>query len=327
MRKRDTAMLVGGTLTGMGIVLNGLALECIRENFFRRSPKTIKAGKIDSVDEMHLDYLRRKGKKWIESQRRESVEIMSRDGFALKGEYIHNTEAERADKDPVKVVVLSHGYGGTGYKDLLIFADFYGKQGFDILLLDQRAHGKSEGNAITFGAKEQEDMIRWVRTVVNKAGDNCEIILHGWSMGAAIVYLAAANGLPKQVKGIVYDCGYSAAEAQFLYAAKQGTHLPKTLLYYMVQCMKPWCKLVCGFDMRDSSPLFVTRDMRLPVFFVHGTADTVVPVWMGKKLYDETDKTPYRDLLLVEGADHTYSYLRGKGEYEEGILRLIDNCM
>lgn len=326
MRKRDTAMLVGGTLTGMGIVMNCLAVEAIRENFFRRSPRTVKAGKIESVDEMHRDYLKRKGKKWIKSQKREAIEIVSRDGYLLQGEYIHNTTAKREEGDPVDVVVLSHGYGSTGYNDLLIFADFYGRQGFDILLIDQRVHGKSEGTIITFGAKEQDDMIRWIRKAVNIAGENSRILLHGWSMGAAIVYLAAANGVPAQVKGLVYDCGYSAIEAQFLHTSLKASPFPMELHYYVIQFMKPWCRLMAGFDMKEASPLFVARNMNLPVLFVHGEADKVVPSWMGKRLCAATNKTPYRDFLAVKDAGHTDCYLRDKALYEKKILKLWKAC-
>lgn len=326
MRKRDTAMLVGGTLTGMGIVMNCLALEEIRRNFLRKSPKIVKAGQIESVDEMHLDYLRRKGKKWIKSQKRETLEIVSRDGYLLQGEYIHNISADRSGGKPTDVVILSHGYGGTGYNDLLIFADFYGRAGFDILLIDQRAHGKSEGNMITFGAREQDDMTRWIRAAIEIAGDDSRILLHGWSMGAAIVYLAAANGLPSQVKGIVYDCGYNAAEAEFFHIAKQTMPLPPAILYYIIKFMNPWCRVIGGFDMKESSPILAAKNMRLPILFVHGEGDDIVPAWMGKQLCRATTKTRYRDFLLVKGADHTYSYLHDKAEYEKRILKLWKAC-
>ena len=326
MRKRESALLIGGTLTGMGVVANVLALGCIYQNFVRRAPK-VNPGTIESVDEMHIDYLRRKALSWIHDQEAENLEIRSFDGLTLKGVYIHNSEAVRKDGDPINLVILSHGYGGSGYKDMLLFTDFYRRQGYDIIIIDQRSHGKSEGSVITFGALEKDDIAEWVRLAIEKCGGNCKIILHGWSMGAAACYLAAAMGLPSQVKGIVYDCGYSVAEGEFFHIAKSSINLPKTLLWYVLQFMKPWCKFLCGFDMKDASPLFVSRKMRLPIFFVHGTKDSCVPIWMGHRLYEATYKTPYRDFLNVVGADHTYSYIHNKEGYEKGILRLMDACM
>ena len=326
MRKRDVVGLLGGTATGMSVVLTGLAAVAIQENFTKRCPRAAKPGTIESVDEMHIDYLRRRALEWVKTQEKEDLEIKSKDGLTLRGQYIHNIDAGRAADEPKKVVLLSHGYGGTGIKDLMIFVDFYRKQGFDICVIDQRAHGLSDGAVITFGAKEQGDLIRWVRTIVGIAGDDCKILLHGWSMGAAICYLAAAEGLPPQVKGLVYDCGYSVAEAQFLHSAKKMTHLAKPLLWYIIQAMKPLLKLFINYDMKDSAPLFVAKDMKLPIFFVHGAADEIVPLWMGRKLYEATNRASYRDMLIVPEANHTYSYLHDRKGYEAGILKLLENC-
>lgn len=326
MKRKDTALLVGGTLTGMGVVMNVLALGFIKENFTRRAPK-IKPGKIESIDEMHIDYLRRKNSKWLKMQKKDSIVIRSHDGLKLKGEYFHNSETDREKDEPVDIVLFIHGYGGTGYKDMLIFTDYYRKKGYDMMLIDQRSHGKSEGSAITFGALEKEDISRWVNYLVKKFNGNCRIILHGWSMGAATAYLAAANGLPKQVKGIVYDCGYSVAETQFLHVAKQIAILPTAMLWYIIQFMKPWCKFLCGFSMSDSSPLLVSHKMHLPIFFVHGDKDSCVPVSMGKIMYEATYESAYRDLLIVPDADHTYSYIHGKSEYELGLDKLLNACM
>lgn len=325
MKKKDTALLVGGTLTGMCVVLNVLALECIRKNFVRKSPK-VYPGKIESVDEMHMDYLRRKNIAFIKNRRIENLEIKSRDGLVLFGQYIYSNSSQN-ENEPTNIVILSHGYGGNGYKDMVIFTEFYSKMGYDVLLIDQRAHGKSEGTAITFGAHESDDIILWARTMVEKHAGNCKMLIHGWSMGAAGAYLAAAKGLPTQVKGIVYDCGYSVAEAQFMHFAKRTIPLPNTLIWYVLQFMKPWCKILCDFNMKDSSPLFVSRSMRLPIFFVHGAEDSCVPMWMGRRLYEATDRTAYRDMLIVPETEHTYCYIHAKDAYEDGILKLIEKCM
>lgn len=326
MKKFDTALLIGGTVTGMGIVMNLLALGCIRENFVRKTPK-VKPGEIESVDEMHIDYLRRKRLAWVKEQHVEHMQIKSKDGLKLRGEYIYASECDRKEDEPVNIVLMSHGFRGSGYKDMLLFADYYRKQGYDMLLIDQRSHGKSEGSAITFGALEKGDIALWTRELIDKYDGNCRILLHGWSMGAAICYLAAANGLPPQVKGIVYDCGYSVAEAQFLHFAQKFMSFPKVLLWYVLQFMKPWCRILCGFDMKAASPLFVAHNMKLPIFFVHGGIDSIVPAWMGRRLYEATDRTSYRDMLVVPDAEHTYSYMYDKAGYEDGISKLIEKCM
>ena len=326
MKKKDTALLIGGTVTGMALVVNGLAFACIREHFIRRAHR-VKPGRIESVDEMHADYLRRKALGWIKEQNCRELKLETMDGLLLKAKYVHNSEAKRAEGEPVNIVLLSHGYGGADHKDMLVFTEFYREQGYDMLVIDQRAHGKSGGSAITFGALEKEDVSGWVGVLNDMWNGNCRILLHGWGMGAAASYLAAAAGLPTQVKGIVYDSGYAVAESEFLHFAVRNMHLPKTLMWYIIQFMKPWCRILCDFNMRAASPLFVSGRMRLPIFFVHGGADSTVPLWMGRRLYKATDRTPYRNMLVVPEAEHTYGYIYDHPKYEEGILKLMDACM
>ncbi|MCR4754873.1 MAG: alpha/beta hydrolase [Lachnospiraceae bacterium] len=327
MNKRDIGILLGGTVAGMSLTMVGAAYTVIKENFMRRKPYVPKPGQIESVDEMHADYLRRKGIAAIKAQKVEKVGIVSRDGLSLNGHYVHNTEAKRTPGEPVNVVLLSHGYGGSGYKDLSIFAEFYVKQGYDILVIDQRAHGNSEGRYITFGDHESDDVAGWVDKIIEIAGDNCRILLHGWSMGAATVYLAAAKGLPKQVKGLIYDCGYSTAEAQMFHIAKKSMGLPDPLLWYMLQFIKPVAFFFCGFSINSASPILASRNMTLPILFVHGAKDSVVPVKMGRRLYHATIRTDYRRMLIVPDADHTYSYVYDKTGYENAIKSLMKYCM
>lgn len=326
MKKKEICALVGGTLAGMCAAMSTAAGFILKEKFVRHAPKPPAPGSIESVDEMHMDYLRRKGSSCIKSQLIEQMEIISSDGLRLKGEYVHNTEIARTPGESIRVVILSHGYGGNGYRDLLIFSEFYIRQGFDILIIDQRSHGRSEGKYITFGDRESEDMALWVSRVIETAGTDCKILLHGWSMGAAIVYLCAAKGIAPQVKGVIYDCGFDSAEAQMFSVAGRHTHLPMVMLWYLMQFLKPIGRIVGRFDIRKASPIRYASQMQIPVFFVHGEQDSLVPVQMCRRLRKATRNT-YTNMLIVPGADHTYSYVRDKAGYEAGIKDLITHCM
>ncbi len=326
MKKKDVGMLLGGTVLGMSTVMTGAAWCLIRGYFTRRKPHKPNPGQIETVDDMHMDYLRRKSVSAIQRQNTEEISIMSRDGLILHGHYVHNLETDRLPGEPVNAVILSHGYGGTGYKDLAVFSDFYIKEGYDILIIDQRTHGRSDGRYITFGAREHEDMKLWVDKVIEMAGRDCRILLHGWSMGAATVYLAAADHPAPQVRGVVFDCGYAVSEAQLLHAAQNVTRLPKVILWYVLQFLKPLCAVFCAFSLNEAAPLFAAQDMRLPIFFIHGDKDSVVPYRMGRRLYRATTHAPYRDMLTVPGAEHTLSYVSDKKGYEDGLLELMKQC-
>ena len=77
----------------------------------------------------------------------EEVHIISFDGLRLFGRWYEG-------KKDSPVVVLCHGYRGSAYRDFSGGSDIFLSLGWNVLLIDQRAHGKSEGSTITFGVKE-----------------------------------------------------------------------------------------------------------------------------------------------------------------------------
>ena len=52
------------------------------------------------------------------------------------------------------------------------------------MVVDERAHGKSEGTYIGFGCLDRYDALQWMEYVVERLGEDCELMLHGISMGA-----------------------------------------------------------------------------------------------------------------------------------------------
>ena len=121
------------------------------------------------------------------------VTVTSYDGLCLFGKcYFANKSAPW--------LIMMHGYRSGAERDFCGGLKFGIEAGFNVLLVDQRAHGKSEGKCLTFGIKERRDCLSWVNYVVSKAGENCEIVLYGMSMGAATVLMAA--GLDFEIEGL-----------------------------------------------------------------------------------------------------------------------------
>jgi len=137
----------------------------------------------------------------------ELVSITSRDGLKLTGRLYRFS-------DDARVEILFHGWRSSGIRDSSGGAKIARDLGYNLLIVDQRAHGDSDGNTITFGIKEKYDCVDWVRFVIGIFGEDVKILLGGVSMGAATVLMAAGlDELPHQVKAITADCGYSSPEA------------------------------------------------------------------------------------------------------------------
>ena len=135
----------------------------------------------------------------------ETVTITSRDGLRLSGKYY-------AGNPGAPLMLFFHGYRSTAARDGSGGFQLCLRRGFSVLMADQRGHGDSEGDTITFGIRERYDCLDWANAAVEKFGPETKILLLGVSMGAATVLMAADLPLPPQVKGIIADCGYGSPE-------------------------------------------------------------------------------------------------------------------
>lgn len=128
--------------------------------------------------------------------------IKSFDGLTLYARYF--------EYDPnAPMEIMFHGYRGNSTRDLStgVKRAFICKR--NALLVDQRASGKSEGHVISFGIKERLDCLEWAKFACKEFGEDKKIIITGISMGAATVLMASSLDLPKNVIGVLADCGYN----------------------------------------------------------------------------------------------------------------------
>lgn len=135
--------------------------------------------------------------KWLEENSCE-IEIISHDGLRLKGYEI------KADKPTDNWVIAVHGYLSRG-SDMVDYAKHFIEYGDNILIIDLRTHGKSEGKYIGMGWLDKSDLELWIERVIDENRD-AKIILYGISMGAATVTMATGDELPENVKLCIADC-------------------------------------------------------------------------------------------------------------------------
>ena len=242
----------------------------------------------------------------------EELEITSYDGLKLKGYYYNKF------KDSKKVMIIHHGYTANHYV-CLQFLDMFFEEGFNVLLVDMRAHGESEGQYITYGYKEQKDLDLWVDLVREKIGDDGIIGLHGQSMGGATVLMYGGNYTEK-IDFVIADCAYSNGKEILRYQFKQSD-VP---FFPMYNIIKRECRKKCGFDMDKISPIDAIKDKDIPVLFVHGTGDNVVPLTMSEEMF-KVKKGNKNKLLIIPDAIHVGAYSKDKEAYVKAIREFIEN--
>ncbi len=242
---------------------------------------------------------------WMKKMRAEphrEVSITSFDGLKLYGNYY-----EYESGAPIEL--MFHGYRGSAERDLCggIQRCFALKR--NVLIVDQRGCGKSEGNVITFGINESRDCLSWIDFLIKQFGPNVKILLTGISMGAATVMITAGKDLPPNVVGLLADCGYTSARAIIKKVIRQ-LKLPADLLYPFV---KLGARLYGGFRLEETSPVEAMRRCRLPIIFYHGEADDFVPCAMSQENFNAC--TAPKQLVLVPKAGHGLAFMLDQEAY------------
>ncbi len=248
---------------------------------------------------------------WICAHDPVDVWITNRDGLKLHGLWIPAKNAKGT-------VLFAHGYRSTYLLDFGGAMDYYHKKGMNLLIPDQRSHGKSEGKYITFGVKESEDMLQWLAYHNAELG-GCPVLLSGLSMGASTMLYLADRKLPENVRGIVVDCGFTSPYEILSTVFRSVTHLPGWLCLWATNI---FTKLFAGFGLKEKDSRITLSNSRLPILMVHGRADDFVPCAMTEQAY--ACCTGQKQVLLVEGAGHGLSYLVDNENYVAALDAFLE---
>ncbi|MBO4433298.1 MAG: alpha/beta hydrolase [Clostridia bacterium] len=254
------------------------------------------------------------GANYIMSQQYEEHYIKSYDGLTLYGRYLKNGDSK-------KTVMLFHGYRSCGEKDFSGSFKYLVDSGFNILLVDQRSHEKSEGKIISFGVKESRDVITWLEYLLKTYGDDKKVFLEGLSMGAATVLFSARFDMPENVKGIIADCGFDSPERIIRKVAKQNFRINGFLLMPLLDQL---CRLFGKFSVYEVTSEDALKNFKKPVLLIHGTGDAFVPCEMSKASFEAANEPKF--ICLVDGAMHGMSYLVDTPKVQKAFNEFIEFC-
>lgn len=319
MRKRTkviigitTAVVILATavLGYVGNYFYNIALNPNTEREFMDNNPDLESSAQAAAMNINWDEEMRESQEWLNSTPHEEVTLQSSDGLALRGyEYTH--------EDTNQWVVVVHGYTAEAKKMGASTKAFYEK-GFNVLLVDLRGHGESEGDYIGMGWDDRKDIVGWIESIVAKDSDS-EIILYGVSMGGATVMMTSGEELPANVKAIIEDCGYTSAWNEFSYQLNRIFELPEFPILNVANIV---ANIRAGYDLKEASALDQVAKSKTPILFIHGTADTFVPYEMVYELYNAAGSD--KDLLIIEGAGHGEAARIGGETYWNKVWEFTD---
>ncbi len=235
--------------------------------------------------------------------------------FELQGWYI--------DPHPEgQTVVLLHGLdsnkASTGVGALEIARDLV-DEGFNPLLFDFRAQGESEGDLMSAGYFEQDDLLGALDFLEREKGVSSECVgVLGFSFGAAVALLTAADG--SDVSGVVADSGFADISDLLVRETASRTGFPEFVTELLVPGMRLMGRLAYGIDINAIAPEGAVAKLPFPILVMHGEDDDRVPPDHATRLAAASTH-PDTELWLVPSVEHARLYRADPTEY---IRRVTD---
>lgn len=258
----------------------------------------------------------KKKRDWLVKEEHEDVYIKSNDNLKLHGTLFPRKKSK-------KIVICLHGYSSNGgISDYTAISKFYLNKNFNMLMIDARAHGGSEGKYIGFGCLDRYDLLNWINHSIKLLGNDCEILLHGTSMGGATVLMASGLNLPSNVKGIISDCAFTSAWEVFSDVLKNMYHVPP---YPIINIASRMSKRIAGYSLNECNAAEEVKKAKIPILFVHGDNDTFVPCRMSEEIYKNCISP--KSIFIVKDAGHAESYYKDTETYERKVQEFIEKYL
>lgn len=222
-----------------------------------------------------------------------------------------------ADKPSKKWAVLPHGYSSSP-EGTSVYAMEYHNMGFNVICVSMRGFANDENHYCSMGWHDKDIVMAWIKKIVIDDPD-AEILIHGYSMGAATTLLCTAEkDLPANVKCAVSDCSFTSVYEQYKYVLKYNASIPA---FPLLDAANIISKLRNNFDFKETAPIEAAKLSSTPTIFVHGTADDFVPYFMLDKVYDAC--AAEKEKFSVEGAAHAVSVLKDPELYWKNVKAFI----
>lgn len=255
-------------------------------------------------------------KMWFKNVKKQQWTMKSASGnYRLVADYIP------AAKKTTKNVIIAHGFMGNKEK-MGEYAALYHQMGYNVLMPDARAHGQSQGKYIGYGWPERYDIRKWMNKLIQKNGQDSQIVLYGVSMGGATTMMTSGIKLPHQVKALVEDCGYTSLNDELNYEAGNLYGIPKFLRVPLIDTMSGINRVKNGFFIGQASSLDMLHQNHRPTLFIHGAKDNFVPTKMVYRNY-QASQGP-KQLWVVPGAAHAKSYTTHPAQYQRHLEHFLN---
>jgi len=242
----------------------------------------------------------------------EEIDLTTRDGIRLRAWLFGSPDA-------VASVLVLHGHGGNMHYSLPMGQFLHPR--FNVLMLDHRGHGESDGPRTTIGYEERLDVHAAVDLLISRGLGPVGIL--GTSMGASTAILAAAEDT--RIAAIVADSPY----ARLRWAVAQGAVL-RGYPQFVAPVMATLGCWATALHLRSPMQAFdpvevVDRISPRPILLLHGTEDDIVPVASAHALIERAGEP--KELWLMDGLKHVQGLELAYEPFTSRILAFFERWL
>lgn len=244
----------------------------------------------------------------------EQLTLKTAEGIAL------NCWLIRAKDRPRGTVIFLHGVSECMIVGLPLTRRLH-DEGYHVFLYDSRRHGDSGGHFCTYGFYEKHDTTTVMNALLARTDlEVGRIGLFGTSMGAAVAIQVAA--LDCRVAGVVAESGFATLRGVYDEYQKRMVKLP---WHYLRNLVIRRSEVIAHFKASAVSPLEAVRNVHVPIFFLHGTADNLIKARYTERVFANANEP--KELWLIEGARHNDMAEVGGEEYYRRILGFFNRTL
>jgi pimeloyl-ACP methyl ester carboxylesterase len=279
-------------------------------NTLYRSDKKARTRNCSVDDNADLMRMFEQGRVWAEGHRdaSEDLHIVS-DGLNLYGRYF--------DFGHDKCAIIIQGRT----ESLLFscyFADLYANDGYNIFVMDTRAHGLSDGKFITAGIKEHRDIVKWIDLIRTRYSIE-SFLIHGVCIGAAAaIYTYCATKKDNLVKKLVLDGTYTDYYEMF----KNHMIERKKPVLFFVYLTFFYVYLLEGTNLLKETPYKRVGEIDIPVIFIWSKQDIYCTEDKSRELYAAC-KSEHRETRFFPNGGHSFVRLANKEDYDKAVAEFL----
>ena len=219
------------------------------------------------------------------------------DGIVLSARYYHCA-------DGAPLAICFHGYRGSAVRDFSMMGPFLMELGYNVMLVDQRAHWRSGGRTICYGIKERRDALSWVQFANSRFGSGTPIYLFGISLGGATVLMAAGQPMPDNVRAICADCPFNSPKDIICHVSRKIGMSPSWSWPVIWLAARIYGRL----DLNETTAADEVRKTKVPILIIHGEGDDFVPPGMSEQAYKANPAMVERHTFPKAGHGLSYMY-------------------